>query len=143
MCRMAAMKAAMSSIQTVGNKPDFDFTPLEHDIVAARLGYDPEAAAAHRRRALRGAAGARLARLHRALGQYMIDVQTGAPRLCRNRGAAARPRDAAFGTGQLPKFEDDLFKTTDGRYLIPTAEVSLTNLVRESDSSMKTRCRCG
>jgi seryl-tRNA synthetase len=41
-------------------------------------------------------------------------------------------RDAAFGTGQLPKFEDDLFKTTDGRYLIPTAEVSLTNLVRDA-----------
>jgi seryl-tRNA synthetase len=39
---------------------------------------------------------------------------------------------AAFGTGQLPKFEEDLFKTTDGRYLIPTAEVSLTNLVRDS-----------
>jgi seryl-tRNA synthetase len=40
--------------------------------------------------------------------------------------------NALFGTGQLPKFEEDLFKTTDGRYLIPTAEVSLTNLVRES-----------
>jgi seryl-tRNA synthetase len=39
--------------------------------------------------------------------------------------------DAAYGTGQLPKFEDDLFKTTDGRYLIPTAEMPLTNLVRE------------
>jgi seryl-tRNA synthetase len=40
--------------------------------------------------------------------------------------------DAAFGTGQLPKFEEDLFRTTDGRWLIPTAEVSLTNLVREA-----------
>src|SRR3546814_11434100 len=39
--------------------------------------------------------------------------------------------EAVFGTGQLPKFADDLFRTTDGRWLIPTAEVSLTNLVRE------------
>ncbi|HEX3701546.1 MAG TPA: serine--tRNA ligase [Phenylobacterium sp.] len=72
-----------------------------------------------------------LARLERALGQYMLDVQT------RENGylEVAPPllvRDeAAFGTGQLPKFAEDLFGTTDGRWLIPTAEVSLTNLVRE------------
>jgi seryl-tRNA synthetase len=111
-----------------GTLPSFDFAPLEHDILAAKLGYDPDAAAK--------IAGARfavlsgpLARLHRALGQFMLDMQVSAgwqetvvPLLVR--------ADAAFGTGQLPKFEEDLFKTTDGRYLIPTAEVSLTNLVR-------------
>ena len=72
-----------------------------------------------------------LARLERALGQFMLDVQTrehgylevSPPLLVRD--------DAAFGTGQLPKFSEDLFHTTDGRWLIPTAEVSLTNLVRE------------
>lgn len=111
-----------------GEPPPFDFKPAEHDAIAARLGYDPDAAAT--------IAGARfavlkggLARLHRALGQWMLDVQTGefgatevnVPLLV--RGAAA------YGTGQLPKFEEDLFKTTDDRYLIPTAEVSLTNLV--------------
>jgi seryl-tRNA synthetase len=72
-----------------------------------------------------------VARLNRALGQYMLDVHTSEfgyqevspPLLVRD--------DAAFGTGQLPKFADDLFKTTDGRWLIPTAEVPLTNLVRE------------
>ncbi len=72
-----------------------------------------------------------LARLERALGQFMLDMQTrehgylevSPPLLVRD--------EAAFGTGQLPKFAEDLFRTTDGRWLIPTAEVSLTNLVRE------------
>ena len=70
-----------------------------------------------------------LARLERALGQFMLDMQTlehgyseiSPPLLVRD--------DAAYGTGQLPKFAEDLFQTTDGRWLIPTAEVSLTNLV--------------
>jgi seryl-tRNA synthetase len=72
-----------------------------------------------------------LARLERALGQFMLDLQTrehgyievSPPLLVRD--------EAMYGTGQLPKFADDLFHTTDGRWLIPTAEVSLTNLVRE------------
>jgi seryl-tRNA synthetase len=72
-----------------------------------------------------------LARLERALGQFMLDLQT------TEHGylEVAPPlmvRDAAvFGTGQLPKFAEDLFRTTRGDWLIPTAEVSLTNLVRE------------
>jgi seryl-tRNA synthetase len=72
-----------------------------------------------------------IARLERALGQFMLDLQTSEhgyqevspPLLVRDQ--------ALFGTGQLPKFEEDLFKTTHGHFLIPTAEVSLTNLVRE------------
>ena len=118
-------------VKTQGSKPDFAFKPLEHDVVAARLGYDPDAAAK--------IAGARfavlkgpLARLHRALGQYMIDVQTEKHGYSETAVPLLVRPEAAFGTGQLPKFEDDLFKTTDGRYLIPTAEVSLTNLVRDS-----------
>ncbi|MEY2883612.1 MAG: hypothetical protein RL490_1336 [Pseudomonadota bacterium] len=113
-----------------GEKPKFAFLPLEHDAVAARLGYDPDAAAR--------IAGARfavlkgpLARLQRALGQYMIDVQTEVHGYAETAVPLLVRGEAAFGTGQLPKFEDDLFKTTDGRYLIPTAEVSLTNLVRD------------
>jgi seryl-tRNA synthetase len=72
-----------------------------------------------------------LARLERALGQYMLDLQT------QEHGytEVSPPllvRDAAvFGVGQLPKFEEDLFHTTDDRWLISTAEVPLTNLVRE------------
>lgn len=118
-------------VKEVGEKPMFNFAPREHDLVAAPLGYDPEAAAA--------IAGARfavlkgpLARLHRALGQYMLDIQTEVHGYRETAVPLLVHRHAAFGTGQLPKFEDDLFKTTDGRYLIPTAEVSLTNLVRES-----------
>ena len=72
-----------------------------------------------------------MARLERALGQFMLDIQT----LEHGYTEVSPPllvRDAAaFGTGQLPKFSEDLFRTTDGRWLIPTAEVSLTNLVRE------------
>jgi seryl-tRNA synthetase len=72
-----------------------------------------------------------LARLERALGQFMLDIQTlehgymevSPPLLVRD--------NAAFGTGQLPKAADDMFHTTDGFWLIPTAEVSLTNLARE------------
>ena len=73
-----------------------------------------------------------LARLERALGQFMLDLQTqehgyteiSPPLLVRD--------EAVFGTNQLPKFAEDLFRTTDDRWLIPTAEVSLTNLVREA-----------
>ncbi|MDP7545709.1 MAG: serine--tRNA ligase, partial [Alphaproteobacteria bacterium] len=76
---------------------------------------------------LRGA----LARLERALAAFMLDIhshefgytETSPPLLVREH--------TAFGTGNLPKFEDDLFKTTDGYYLIPTAEMVLTNLVRD------------
>jgi seryl-tRNA synthetase len=72
-----------------------------------------------------------IARLERAIGQFMLDLQTvehgyteiSPPLLVRD--------EALFGTGQLPKFADDLFHTTDDRWLIPTAEVSLTNIVRE------------
>jgi seryl-tRNA synthetase len=102
---------------------------IEHDALAQRLGWDPDASAR-----VAGARfmvlGGQLARLHRALGQFMLDRQIAAgwqetlvPLLVRD--------EAAFGTGQLPKFREDLFQTTDGRWLIPTAEVSLTNLVRE------------
>jgi seryl-tRNA synthetase len=113
-----------------GEPRSFTFQALEHDALGERLGLDFDAAAAisgSRFAVLRG----QMARLHRALGQYMLDVQT------REHGytEVAPPllvRDeAVFGTGQLPKFAEDLFRTTDGRWLIPTAEVSLTNLVRE------------
>ena len=72
-----------------------------------------------------------LARLERALGQYMLDLQTGEHGYTEVSPPLLVRDEAAFGTGQLPKFAEDLFRTTDGRWLIPTAEVSLTNLVRE------------
>ncbi|AGH51219.1 seryl-tRNA ligase [Sphingomonas sp. MM-1] len=113
-----------------GEPPAFDFEPNEHADIGPALGLDFESAAA--------IAGARfavlkggIARLNRAIGQFMLDVQT----LGNGYMEVAPPllvRDeAAFGTGQLPKFREDLFQTTDGRWLISTAEISLTNLVRE------------
>ena len=113
-----------------GHIPAFAFNPREHPDFAPALGLDFESA-----QAVSGARFAYLrggvARLSRALGAFMLDIQTtefgyeevAPPLLVRD--------DAMIGTGQLPKFADDLFRTTDGRWLIPTAEVSLTNLVRE------------
>jgi seryl-tRNA synthetase len=113
-----------------GTQPAFDFTPAEHPDFGPALGLDFESAQAvsgARFAYLRG----QIARLSRALGAFMLDIHTtefgyeevAPPLLVRD--------DALIGTGQLPKFADDLFKTTDGRWLIPTSEVSLTNLVRE------------
>jgi seryl-tRNA synthetase len=72
-----------------------------------------------------------LARLERALGQFMLDLQTREHGYLEVAPPVIVRDEAMFGTGQLPKFQDDQFHTTDGRWLIPTAEVSLTNLVRE------------
>ena len=113
-----------------GEPRDFAFAPKEHADLGPALGLDFESAAAMsgaRFAFLRG----QMARLERALGQFMLDLQTQQrgytecvpPLLVRD--------EAVYGTGQLPKFADDLFRTTDGRWLIPTAEVSLTNSVRE------------
>ncbi len=73
-----------------------------------------------------------LARLERAIGQFMLDVQTLEHGYTEIAPPVLVKPHAMFGTGQLPKFEEDLFKTNEDRYLIPTAEVSLTNLVREA-----------
>jgi seryl-tRNA synthetase len=113
-----------------GEPRDLGFPAKEHADLGPALGMDFETGAAMsgaRFTFLRG----QMARLHRALGQFMLDFQTSE----RGYTECAPPllvRDeAVFGTGQLPKFADDLFRTTDGRWLIPTAEVSLTNSVRE------------
>ena len=114
-------------LKTWGEPRTFDFEVKEHDALAAPLGLDFERAAK-----LSGARFAVMsggvARLHRALAQFMLDrqiengfMETAVPLLVRD--------EAVYGTGQLPKFAEDLFQTTDGRWLIPTAEVSLTNLV--------------
>jgi seryl-tRNA synthetase len=102
----------------------------EHFDIGAPLGLDFESAqdvAGARFAYLRGG----MARLHRALAQFMLDTHT--QKLGYEEvNTPVLVRDAAlFGTAQLPKFADDLFRTTDDRWLIPTAEVSLTNLVRE------------
>lgn len=113
-----------------GTPRTFDFTPQEHADIGPALGLDFETGAkisGARFTFLRG----QMARLQRALGQFMLDHQTGVNGYSECATPLLVRDDAVFGTGQLPKFAEDLFQTTDGRWLIPTAEVSLTNSVRE------------
>jgi seryl-tRNA synthetase len=72
-----------------------------------------------------------LARLERALGQFMLDTHTQEHGYTEVIPPLLVTTDVMYGTGQLPKFQDDQFETTDGRWLVPTAEVVLTNMVRE------------
>ncbi|MGF0537927.1 serine--tRNA ligase [Agrobacterium sp. ES01] len=114
---------------TVGQKPGWNHAPKEHYEIGEALGYmDFERAAklsGSRFTVLTGP----LARLERALGQFMIDLHTSEHGYTEVSSPLMVRDEAMFGTGQLPKFAEDLFKTTDGRWLIPTAEVTLTNLV--------------
>ncbi|SFO22750.1 seryl-tRNA synthetase [Cohaesibacter marisflavi] len=117
---------------TWGDKPELSFEPKEHFELGEALGQmDFESAAklsGSRFVVLKG----QLARLERAIGQFMIDThinehgydEVSVPTLVRS--------EVMFGTGQLPKFAEDAFHTDDDRWLIPTSEVPLTNLVRES-----------
>ncbi len=112
-----------------GEPPDFGFTPLSHEVIGERLGMMDFGRAGKlsgsRFVVLRGA----LARLERALGQFMLDLHTSEfgyteispPLLVRD--------EIAFGTANLPKSADDMFRTREGLWLIPTAEMPLTNLV--------------
>ena len=115
-----------------GSKPEFAFEPRQHFDIGEYLGLlDFESAAkiaGARFAVMRG----QLARLERALAQFMLDWQTGTNGYTENYVPYLVNDAAMFGTTQLPKFAEDQFRTTDGRWLIPTAEVSLTNLVRES-----------
>ena len=113
-----------------GTPRSFDFTPKEHADQGPALGMDFETGvliSGARFTFLRG----QMARLHRALGQFMLDKQSGENGYTECNPPLLVREEAAFGTGQLPKFAEDNFQTTDGRWLIPTAEVSLTNSVRE------------
>jgi len=122
-------EAANQVLRHHGEPPRFDFDPLQHEVVGERLGLMDFARAARlsgsRFVVLHGA----LARLERALGQFMLDLHTtefgyaevSPPLLVRD--------GAVFGTTQLPKFAEELFRTTDGYWLIPTSEVPLANLV--------------
>ena len=114
-----------------GEAPKFAYEPRQHFDIGEWLGLmDFEAAtkiAGTRFVVMKG----QLARLERALAQFMLDLQTGTNGYTEHYVPYMVNDQSMFGTGQLPKFADDLFRTTDGRWLIPTAEVSLTNLVRE------------
>jgi seryl-tRNA synthetase len=119
-----------------GTPAKFDFTPRDHVEIGERLGgLDFESAAklsGARFTLMRGA----VAKLHRALAQYMLDVHTTEHGYTEVYVPYLVNADSMFGTGQLPKFEQDLFHISrdngDKLYLIPTAEVPVTNILRDT-----------
>jgi len=114
-----------------GTPPSFGFKPRDHAAIGEALGLMDFARAGKLSGARFVVLRGQLARLERALAQFMIDIHTrefgytevSPPLLVRD--------EAVYGTGSLPKFADDLFRTTTGLWLIPTAEVPLTNLVAD------------
>jgi seryl-tRNA synthetase len=112
-----------------GTPRTFDFTPREHfDIPAVKPGMDFETAAklsGARFVVLKGA----VARLHRALAQFMLDIHTTENGLTEAITPVLVRDEAMVGTNQLPKFAEDSYRTTNGWWLIPTSEVTLTNTV--------------
>jgi len=124
-----ADETANRVLRRVGEPPDHNFEPLSHEAIGEKLGLMDFARAGRLSGTRFVVLNGLLARLERALAQFMLDIHTGefgyqevSPPLL--------VRDAAvFGTGSLPKFAEELFRTTDGYWLIPTAEVPLTNLV--------------
>jgi seryl-tRNA synthetase len=131
-----------------GTPRTFDFAPRDHVDVGAALGLDFEVAAkisGSRFAVMKGP----IARLHRALAQFMLDTQTSEHGYTECYTPYIVNRDTLLGTGQLPKFRDDMFWVTKGGgedkeelYLISTSEISLTNtvrgdLLREADLPMR------
>src|SRR3989441_7133529 len=126
-------ESANVEVRRWGTKPEFDFEPKDHVDLGAALGIlDLERAAkiAAARFAILNEAGAHL---ERALLNFMLDLHTREHGYQETLPPFIVNRDALFGTGQLPKFEEDLFKLRDDRdlYLVPTAEVPVTNYYRE------------
>jgi seryl-tRNA synthetase len=119
-------------IRRVGNQRNFGFRPKDHVALGEATGEMDFAAAARMSGARFVVLKKHLARLERALAQFMLDLHTGEeggyievnpPFLVRDR--------AAYGVGQLPRFAEDMFHTDNGFWLIPTAELPLTNLVND------------
>jgi seryl-tRNA synthetase len=125
-------------VRKVGTPPAFDFEVKDHVDIGDRLGLDFDTATkltGSRFAVMKGG----IARLHRALAQYMLDTHTGEHGYTEHYTPYLVNADSLRGTGQLPKFEADLFSVKKGGaegegenfYLIPTSEVSLTNIVRD------------
>jgi seryl-tRNA synthetase len=116
-------------IRRWGSARNFDFTPVEHfDIAATKPGLDFATAAklsGSRFVVLRGA----MIRIHRALAQFMLDLHVNEHGLEETWTPVLVKEEAMYGTNQLPKFAEDSYQTTNGWWLIPTSEVTLTNTV--------------
>jgi seryl-tRNA synthetase len=119
-------------LRTWGQPNKLSFKAKEHFDLGEALGQMNFEAAARMSGSRFVVLSGALARLERALATFMLDLHTDENGFIEVSPPALVRDTALFGTGQLPKFENDLFKTTDGFYLIPTAEVPLTNMLRES-----------
>jgi seryl-tRNA synthetase len=112
-----------------GNPPKLPFTPKQHFEIGEALGLMDFAGAAKLAGARFTVLKGQLARLERALGQYMLSLHVDEHGFTEASVPLLVNDSTMYGTGQLPKFKEDLFHTDDGRWLIPTAEVPLTNLM--------------
>ena len=128
---LGADESANALVRSHGAIPQFSFAVRAHEELFPErkfLDFDYSSSLAGSRFvSLKGP----VARLHRALAQFMLDVHTQRHGYCEHYLPYLVRPEILQGTGQLPKFAEDLFATTDGRYLIPTAEVPLTNVARE------------
>lgn len=114
-----------------GDKPVFDFKPKEHFELGETIGEMDFETAGRMSGSRFVILSGEIARLERALGQFMLDQHIDWNGYTEVAPPALVRREAMFGTGQLPKFAEDLFRVDGDRYLIPTAEVSLTNIVAD------------
>jgi seryl-tRNA synthetase len=116
-------------LRTVGTPPQFNFAPLPHEALGEKLGMMDFGAAAKLSGSRFVVLKSALARLERALAQFMLDLHTQEFGYTEVSPPYLVKRETAYGTGNLPKAEEDMFQTTNGMWLIPTAEMPLTNLV--------------
>ena len=125
---VGADEAANVELRRVGDRPAFDFEPKQHFDLGEALGemdFDTAASLSGARFVL---LSGRLARLERALAQFMLDIHTGEFGYTEISPPVLVRDHVLYGTGQLPKFAEDQYRTEEGMWLIPTAEVPLTNL---------------
>jgi seryl-tRNA synthetase len=122
-------ETANKLIRTVGTPPQFNFAPLPHEAIGDKLGMMDFAAAAKQSGSRFVVLKSGLARLERALAQFMLDLHTGEFGYTEIAPPYLVREETAYGTGNLPKAAEDMFQTTNGMWLIPTAEMPLTNLV--------------
>ncbi len=121
-------------IRKVGNLPDFEFEPQDHVTLGENLEMMDFELAAKLAGSRFVVMSSKIALLHRAIAQFMLDVHTREHGYKEINLPFVVKNEVLYGTGQLPKFEEDQFRLDDDRdfYLIPTAEVPLTNFVRDT-----------
>ncbi len=119
-------------IKLEGNKKEFTFTPKEHDVLGENLNMMSFEKATKISGARFVVQSGLIARMERAISNFMLDLHTNEFGYTEMNVPILVKDQSVYGVGQLPKFKDDLFKTTDDYWLIPTAEVPLSNMTRES-----------